>query len=67
MIESVILSIIRQASLMTKGQQDEFTTKIAEALATLINSTHTEIDDELLRSIGLPIGALIIDKVKSLV
>jgi hypothetical protein len=67
MFESVIVSIIRQAALLTKAQQDEFTTKVAEAVATLINSTETEIDDELVRSIGLPIGAAVVEKLGTLV
>ena len=67
MFESVIITILRQASLLTKPQQDDFTTKVAEAVSTLINSTETEIDDELLRSIGLPMGAAVIEKLQSLV
>lgn len=67
MFESVIVSIIRQAALLTKAQQDAFTTKVAEAVATLINSTETEIDDELIRSIGLPIGAAVVEKLQGLV
>ena len=67
MFESVIVTILRQASLLTKPQQDDFTTKVAEAVSTLINSTETEIDDELLRSIGLPMGAAVIEKLQSLV
>lgn len=67
MFESVIISIIRQAALLTNAQQDEFTTKVAEAVATLINSTETEIDDELIRSIGLPIGAAVVEKLGALV
>jgi hypothetical protein len=67
MFEAAIIAIIRQASLLTKAQQEEFTTKVAEALATLINSTHTEIDDELVRSVGLPIGAAVVEKLQVLV
>ena len=67
MFESVIVSIIRQAALLTKAQQDEFTTKVVEAVTTLINSTETEIDDELIRSIGLPIGAAVVEKLGTLV
>ena len=67
MFESVIVSIIRQAALLTTSQQDEFTTKVAEAVATLINSTETEIDDELIRSIGLPISAAVVEKLQALV
>ncbi|HPE46896.1 MAG TPA: hypothetical protein PLR76_00805 [Hyphomonas sp.] len=67
MFESVIIALVRQASLLTKPQQDEFTTKVAEAVATLINSTQTEIDDEVVRSIGLPIGAAIVEKLQGLV
>jgi hypothetical protein len=67
MFESVFLTLIRQASLMTKPQQDEFVTKVAEALATLINSSQTEIDDELIRSIGLPIVSAIAERLKTLV
>lgn len=67
MFESVIVSIIRQAALLTKAQQDEFTTKIAEALSTLINSTETEIDNELVRSVALPIGGTLIEKLEGLV
>ncbi|MEZ5954300.1 MAG: hypothetical protein R3C13_08360 [Hyphomonas sp.] len=67
MFESVIIALVRQASLLTKPQQDEFTTKVAEAVATLINSTETEIDDEVVRSIGLPIGAAVVEKLQALV
>ena len=67
MFESIIVSLLRQASLLTKPQQDEFTTRIAEAVATLVSSTETEIDDELLRSIGLPIGGAVIEKLQTLV
>ncbi|WP_084395657.1 hypothetical protein [Henriciella aquimarina] len=67
MFESIIVSLLRQASLLTKPQQDEFTTRIAEAVATLVGSTETEIDDELLRSIGLPIGGAVIEKLQALV
>ena len=67
MFESIIVSLLRQASLLTKPQQDEFTTRIAEAVATLVGSTETEIDDELLRSIGLPIGGAVIEKLQTLV
>lgn len=67
MFESAIVALIRQASLLTKPQQEEFTTRIAEAVATLINSTATEIDDEMLRSIGLPIGGAVIEKLQTLV
>lgn len=67
MFESIIVSLLRQASLLTKPQQDEFTTRIAEAVATLVGSTETQIDDELLRSIGLPIGGAVIEKLQTLV
>lgn len=67
MFESIIVSLLRQASLLTKPQQDEFTTRIAEAVATLVSSTETEIDDELIRSIGLPIGGAVIEKLQALV
>ena len=67
MIESVIIALIRQAALLTKPQQEEFTTKAAEALATLIKSTETAIDDELVRQVGLPVGGMIISKLTALV
>ena len=67
MFESIIVSLLRQAALLTKPQQDEFTTRIAEAVATLISSTETGIDDELIRSIGLPIGGALIEKLQALV
>jgi len=67
MIEAVIISIIRQAAALTKPQQDEFTTKAAEALATLIRDTETGIDDVLLREVGLPLGGDIITKLKAMV
>ena len=67
MFESIIVSLLRQASLLTKPQQDEITTRIAEAVATLVGSTETQIDDELLRSIGLPIGGAVIEKLQTLV
>ncbi|MEQ8556742.1 MAG: hypothetical protein RIB03_00360 [Henriciella sp.] len=67
MFESIVVSLLRQASLLTRPQQDEFTTRIAEAVATLVGSTETEIDDELLRSIGLPIGGAVIEKLQTLI
>lgn len=67
MFESIIVTLIKQASMLTKPQQEDFTTKIAEALSTLINSTSTEIDNELVRSVGLPIGAAVIEKLEGLV
>ncbi len=67
MFESIIVTLVRQASLLTKPQQEEFTTRLAEAVAALINSSETQIDDEMLRSIGLPIGASIIEKLQALV
>jgi hypothetical protein len=67
MFESIFTTLVRQAALLTKPQQDEFTTKVAEAVATLINSTETQIDDELFRSIALPIGSAVIEKLQTLV
>lgn len=67
MFESVLIALIRQAGLLTKPQQEAFTTKVAEAIATLISSSETQIDDELLRSIGLPIGSAVIEKLQTLV
>ena len=67
MFQDVITAVIKQAALLTRPQQDEFTTKAAEALATLINSTETEIDDALVRQVAIPIGGQIIDKLETLV
>ncbi len=67
MIESVIVAIIRQAALLTQPQQDEFTTKVAEALAALVRGTETGLDNELLKQVGLPIGAQIVSKLQKLV
>lgn len=67
MFESILTTLIRQAALLTGPQQEEFTTKIAEALSTLINSTETEIDNELIRSVALPIGGTLIEKLEGLV
>jgi len=61
MIENIVIMLIRQASTLTKPQQDEFITKAAEALAALIRGTETKIDDELVRQIALPIGAQLIN------
>ena len=52
MIESVIIALIRQAALLTKPQQEEFTTKAA---------------DELVRQVDLPVGGMIITKLTALV
>ncbi|MEL6567725.1 MAG: hypothetical protein AAFQ22_04850 [Pseudomonadota bacterium] len=65
MIEAVIISLIRQAAGLTESQQDDFTTKAADALATLIRSTQTGIDDVLMRDVALPMGEQIISKLKS--
>lgn len=65
MIESVIVALVRQAALLTKPQQDEFTTKTADALSTLIFATETEIDDELVRNVALPLGAALIEKLQA--
>lgn len=67
MFESILTTLIRQAALLTGPQQEEFTTKIAEALSTLINSTETEIDNELVRSVALPIGSALIGKLEGMV
>ena len=67
MFESILTTLIRQAALLTGPQQEEFTTKIAEALSTLINSTETEIDNELVRSVALPIGGTLIEKLEGMV
>ncbi len=67
MIEDIVLSIIRQAALLTKPQQEEFATKAAEAIATLINSTETEIDDALIGQVALPIARQIAEKLSALV
>ncbi|MCF6329085.1 MAG: hypothetical protein L3J02_04720 [Henriciella sp.] len=67
MFEDIVISIIRQAALLTKPQQDEFSTKAAETLATLINSTKTEIDDTLIRDVAIPIGGQIVRKLEALV
>lgn len=64
MFESVVISIIRQAAALTKPQQDEFTTKVAEALAALIRGTETSIDDALLRDVALPLSEDIVAKLK---
>lgn len=61
MIESVIVAILKQAAELTRPQQDEFVTKAAEAIALLIKSTDTQIDDVLVRSVILPMGAQIIN------
>ncbi|MEN0078606.1 MAG: hypothetical protein AAF753_05775 [Pseudomonadota bacterium] len=66
MFETVLISIIRQAAVLTKPQQDEFTTKAAEAVATLIRGTETGIDDALLRDVGLPLAGQIVTKLKPL-
>lgn len=65
MVEAIIISLIRQASVLTKTQQEEFTTKVAEALGTLIRATDTNIDDVLLRDVGLPLSEQIITKLKA--
>ncbi|MFN7179755.1 hypothetical protein [Hyphomonas sp.] len=67
MIESVIVAIIRQAAALTKPQQDEFTTKVAEAIAALIRGTETGIDNELVRHVGLPMGGDIIVKLRDMI
>ena len=67
MIEDIAISIIRQAALLTKPQQEEFATKAAEAIATLINSSETEIDDALIGQIVLPIGRQVVEKLSAMV
>ncbi len=67
MFEDIVISIIRQAALLTKPQQDEFSTKAAEMLAALINSTKTEIDDTLIRDVAIPIGGQVVRKLEALV
>lgn len=64
MFESVIIAIIRQAANLTQPQQDEFTTKAAEAIAALVRGTETGIDDALLREVALPMGSDILTKLK---
>lgn len=67
MIDDVVTAIIRQAALLTKPQQDEVSTRLAEAIATLVTSTGTEIDDELARSIVIPLVARVSTKLEALV
>lgn len=67
MLESVIVAAIRQAALLTKPQQEEFTTKAAEAVATLVKGTSSQIDNELLKQVGLPMGGQIIAKLQALI
>ncbi|PKP81847.1 MAG: hypothetical protein CVT79_08825 [Alphaproteobacteria bacterium HGW-Alphaproteobacteria-18] len=67
MLESVIVAIIRQAALLTKPQQEEFTTKAAEAVAALVKGTATGIDNELLKQVGLPMGGQVITKLQALI
>ncbi len=67
MIDDVVTAIIRQAALLTKPQQDEVSTRLAEVIATLVTSTGTEIDDELARSIVIPLVARVSTKLEALV
>ncbi|MFN4185846.1 MAG: hypothetical protein ACK4M6_13790 [Hyphomonas sp.] len=67
MFESVIAAIIRQAALLTKPQQEEFTTKAAEAMAALVKGTASSIDNELLKHVGLPMGGQVITKLQALI
>ncbi len=67
MIESVIIAIIKQAAALTQPQQDEFTTRVAEAIASLIRGTGTGIDNELVRQVGLPMGGDIIVKLRDMI
>ncbi|MEQ9507064.1 MAG: hypothetical protein RLO80_12435 [Hyphomonas sp.] len=67
MIESVIIAIIKQAAALTQPQQDDFTTKVAEAIASLIRGTETGIDNELVRTVGLPMGGDIIVKLRDMI
>ena len=67
MMESVIVAIIRQAALLTKPQQEEFTTKAAEAVAALVKCTASGIDNELLKQVGLPMGGQVITKLQALI
>ncbi|MFN3609659.1 MAG: hypothetical protein ACK4Y9_11390 [Hyphomonas sp.] len=67
MFESVIVAIIRQAALLTKPQQEEFTTKAAEAVAALVKGTASSIDNELLKQVGLPMGGQVITKLQALI
>ena len=66
MFEQVVISIVRQAALLTRPQQDIFTTKVAEALGTLIASSETEIDDEVVRAL-LPMTEQLVGKLKAVV
>ena len=61
MFEAVIVAIIRQASLLTKPQQEEFISRAAETLASIIASTPTQIDDALVRDIILPMAAQLVN------
>lgn len=67
MLESVIVAIIRQAALLTKPQQEEFTTKAAEAVAALVKGTAIGIDNEPLKQVGLPMGGQVITKLQALI
>lgn len=63
MIESVIVAILKQAAELTRPQQDEFVARAAEAIAVLVKGTETQIDDVLLRSVILPMGAQVINAI----
>lgn len=67
MVEQVIIAVIRQAALLTKPQQEEFAEKAAEAIATLVKGTRSEIDNELLRHVGLPVAGKVLERLQSLI
>lgn len=67
MIETVVIAVIRQAALLTKPQQEEFADKVAEALAALVKGTRSEIDNELLRHVGLPVAGQVLARLQALI
>lgn len=67
MIESVMIAVIRQAALLTKAQQEEFADKAAEAIAALVKGTRSDIDNELLRHVGLPMAGQVLSRLQTLI
>ena len=61
MFENILVTIIRQASALTKPQQQDLIARSADILAEIIRNSETKIDDALLQDIVLPMAAQLVN------
>ena len=61
MFENILVTIVRQASALTKPQQQDIIARAADILAEIIRNSETKIDDALLQDIVLPMAAQLVN------